>query len=716
MAAKADGLVRLAQAYGVVTEYRDWQGRPARVPESTLRAVLTALGADVTDPERALTAHRLAPWTRMLPPVLVLREGEEASVAAHHSPGKTLRLQLQPEDGSAPVDLHPVPGAARTEHVGAGLIEELRFAIPDDLPSGYHTVHAEGPEARAQMRLIVTPRRLGRPEGLAAGGGWGIAAQLYSLRSRGSWHLGDLSDLNELCIWAAVQHGADFVLVNPMHAPAPVTPMPASPYLPASRRFSNPIYLRPEALPEYALAGPELRSRVHRLHEQLETQLQDAELIERDPVWRAKLDALDQLRAVPRSPGRELSYRWFLRAQGRSLEDWARWCAIAEEHGADWRSWPQQLQDPGSAAVEAFAQEHADRVELHRWLQWLTAEQLLAANDAARHHGMAVGVIHDLAVGVDPAGADAWRMQDVYAQGMSVGAPPDAYSQTGQDWGQPPWRPDALAAAAYEPFRQLVASALASAGGLRIDHIAGLFRLWWIPEGGSAAEGAYVRYDHEALIGILCLEAERAGAVIIGEDVGTVEQSTRDYLRERGVLGTSILWFERDWEGDRQPLEPARWREACMASVSTHDLPPAAGYLRGDHLRLRAELGMLTRPLEQERAEFEAERALWVAALRRQGLLHDAPGSGAAEDEDEEQDVIAALHRYLARTPAVLRSLSLTDAVGDRRTQNQPGTDQEYPNWRVPLSGPDGKRLLLEDVFRDPRVAALIAELRDPRP
>ena len=332
----------------------------------------------------------------------------------------------------------------------------------------------------------------------------------------------------------------------------------------------------------------------------------------------------------------------------------------------------------------------------------LLDEQLSAVQQATRRAGMSLGVLHDLAVGVHPYGADAWSLQDSYAAGISVGAPPDAYNQNGQDWSQPPWRPDRLAESGYAPFRAVLATILRHAGGIRVDHVIGLFRLWWIPRGLGPTEGTYVRYDHEAMIGVLALEAHRAEALVVGEDLGTVEPWVRDHLLERGILGTSILWFERDLADDA-PLPPRRWRELCLASVTTHDLPPTAAYLAGDHVRLRERLGVLTRPVADELAVDAAERQSWLESLRRLGLL--------AEDADEEQTV-QALHRFLTLTPSRLLAVSLTDLVGDRQAQNQPGTTDEYPNWRVPLTGPDGRVLRLEDVMTSPRAAALAAVLR----
>jgi 4-alpha-glucanotransferase len=324
---------------------------------------------------------------------------------------------------------------------------------------------------------------------------------------------------------------------------------------------------------------------------------------------------------------------------------------------------------------------------------------------------------------VHPEGSDSWSLQDVFAQGLTVGAPPDAFNQNGQDWAQPPWRPDRLAELAYAPFRDMVSTVLRSAGGVRVDHIIGLFRLWLIPAGHGPTEGTYLRYDHEALVGILALEAKRARALVVGEDLGTVEPWVRDYLRERGILGTSILWFEFEFNGSGAPLRPEWWREYCLASVTTHDLPPTAGYLAGDHVRLRDSLGLLTRSLEEELAADDAERSAWLEELRKRGALAaaavDAATAGLAPDapdaaDAEVQATVRALHRYLTWTPSRLISVALSDLVGDRRTQNQPGTIDEYPNWRVPLTGPDGKLLPLEEILTSRR-AELLAEVVNPQ-
>jgi 4-alpha-glucanotransferase len=529
---------------------------------------------------------------------------------------------------------------------------------------------------------------------------WGFAVQLYSVRSRASWGHGDLHDLAELATWSGGDLGADFVLVNPLHAAEPKPPVSPSPYLPMSRRQISPLYLRIEDIPEYQGLSAADRARVEALAAPLRAASATAALIDRDAVWAAKLAALELIHAVPLASGRRAERDAFLARDRRAVGDWAAWCALAEVHGPDWRSWPAALADPGSAEVAGFRETLADRIGFHAWLQWLTAEQFAAAQRAARRAGMGIGVITDLAVGAHPGGADAWARQDVIVPGISVGAPPDEFNQLGQNWTLPPWHPGRLAAQAGRPLAELIAACARDAGGLRVDHVMGLARLWWIPAGLPPVQGTYVRYDHELMGGLLAAEVRRAGALAIGEDLGTVEPWLRKFLAERRVLGTSMLWFER--RADGSPRRPGGWRRGCLATVGTHDMPPAAAFLSGEQVTIRSELGLLTRPEAQERAAAQAELAGWLAMLAGEGLL---PGSG----EPSAMEFTAALYAFLTQTPAVLIGVSLADAAGERRPQNMPGTVDEYPNWRVPLGDADGKPLLLEDLPAHEGVRAVAA-------
>jgi 4-alpha-glucanotransferase len=312
---------------------------------------------------------------------------------------------------------------------------------------------------------------------------------------------------------------------------------------------------------------------------------------------------------------------------------------------------------------------------------------------------MPVGIVHDLAVGVDPGGPDGWALQIDLAAGFTVGAPPDAFNQQGQDWRLPPWRPDRLAETGYAPFRDMVRAVLRKGGGLRVDHVLGLFRLWWVPEGASAADGTYISYDAEAMLGILALEATRAGGLVVGEDLGTVPDHVRDALAEHGILGSAVLWFERD-EQDDSPLPPDRWRELALASITTHDLPTVAGWWRDEQVRVRADLGLLTSSVDDELATARQEKAALLDLARGEGLL-------PAEGEPTESDVVLALHLLLARSPSRLVLAALGDAVGDARQPNLPGTVDEYPNWRLPVADGEGRPVSLEALERDERVLQL---------
>jgi 4-alpha-glucanotransferase len=701
----APSLVELARRFGVATGYDDWTGRRMQVPETTLVAVLAAFGvAAGTEQNRnvALTSHLRSHWARPLPATIVGRSAAQTRFWVHVTHGYPAEVWLQLEDGTRRGGVQQVDNFTPPFDLDGRWVGEASFVLPSDLPLGYHRVHLRSGDLETSTALIVTPDWLGLPEQLGARRAWGMAAQLYSVRSGQSWGVGDLTDLTDLAVWSASRHGADYVLVNPLHAANPTTPMEPSPYLPTSRRFFNPLYLRVEAIPEFADLIK--RGRVRRLRSEVQQRAARLDAVDRDRAWAAKRAALKLVHRVPRSAGRELAYAAFREREGRALDEFATWCALAEKYGDNWHSWPGFLQHPRGAGIARFVEKHSDAVDFHCWMQWQLDEQLAAAQSQAVRAGMSLGVMHDLAVGVHPTGADSWALQDVLALGVTAGAPPDEFNQLGQDWSQPPWLPDRLAEQEYRPFRAMIRAVLRHSGGLRIDHIIGLFRLWWIPEGAPPTEGTYVRYDHEVLIGIVALEAHRAGALVVGEDLGTVEPWVRDYLLLRGLLGTSILWFELDRDGTGGPLPAERWREYCLASVTTHDLPPTAGYLAGEHVRLRESLGLLTRSVEDELAADRAELAAWLAELRRVGLLGD--------DEDDPEQIVVALYRYLGRTPSRLVGVVLTDAVGDHRTQNQPGTTDEYPNWRVPLSGPDGCHVTLEDVFTDPRAAALAEAVR----
>lgn len=585
-------------AWGIVDGYEDTLGVWRPTPPATREALRKAMGGDAAEPS----------GNAAVPPVRVLREGQGARLPA---PG-----ELVLEDGTA------LPISDR---------------LPPDLPPGYHDLRFDG---GGVTRLIVSPGRCHLPPGLRA---WGWAAQLYATRSAASWGMGDLGDLARLGRWSRAL-GARLLLINPLGAVTPVLPQQASPYYPSSRRYRNPLYLRVEDVPGAGLAGLDLDTLAA-----AGRALNAERRIDRDAVFRLKMEALTRLwsRFVG-DPG----FDRYCRAEGDALREFAVFCALAEHHGGGWRAWPAEHRRPDAPGVWRFAEARADRVRFHRWLQWLGDRQLAAA--AAE-----IPVMQDLPIGVDPDGADAWAWQDLLADGASVGAPPDLYNQRGQDWGLPPFIPHRLRGAAYEPFVQTIRAALRHAGGLRIDHVMGLFRLFWVVRGWSPAEGAFVHYPADDLLAIVALESARARAVIVGEDLGTVAPGVRETLARHRVLSYRLLWFEPD--------PPARYPELALAAVTTHDLPTIAGLWSRSDVAAQRRLG-----LEPNESGFEAIRE-HLRALA--GLDEDAPVG----------TVIERTHRLLAQAPSALVTATLDDALGVPERPNMPSTTSEWPNWSIAL-------------------------------
>jgi len=591
-----------AAAWGVAPGFHDIGGSWVAANPETVDRVLDAMGADGRDPPRAAAR--------------VVRAGEPLTL-----PGGA---EVVTEDGAV------VPAA---DVAAAGL------------PPGYHTLRRA--DTGAETRLIVSPGRCHLPPDLHA---WGWAAQLYALRSRQSWGLGDLADLRELGRWAAGM-GARALFVNPLYAPLPILPQEASPYYPSSRRFRSPLYIRVEDVPGAAelgdrLAAPAIAGRA----------LNSRRRIDRDEVYRLKMPALEELFAAFRgSP----DFDRYLRDEGPELADYAVFCALSEVHGVPWHDWPAGLRHPRSAEVCRFRVEHERRVRFHQWLQWVLDRQLAEA--AAE-----IGLVHDLPVGVQADGADAWAWQDVFARGVSVGAPPDPFNQAGQDWAVPPFDPWRLRAAGYEPFIQTVRAGFRHGAGLRIDHVMGLFRLFWIPVGEGPAAGVYVRYPSRDLLDIVALESQRAGAFVVGEDLGTVEDTVRDELAARRMLSYRLLWFEE--------RPPAEYRPESLAALTTHDLPTLAGIWEGS----------------------DPDAMVRERLRRYAGVTDGRPTCEVAE----------AAYGALAASPSKLLAATLEDALGVPERPNKPGTTTEWPNWSLALP------VSLEELRRDPRPARLAAALR----
>ncbi|GAA3350625.1 4-alpha-glucanotransferase [Amorphoplanes nipponensis] len=639
-------LTALAEAHGVATWYEDWHRERKDVSAESVIGVLRLLGVDAGSPAsiaRELAAIRTAREQHRLPGTVVVRQGSS----------KPLTGTVHLEDGSR---------------------VSVDGQLPTDLPLGWHRLVT----GEQDVTLVVVPTELPEPPQA-----WGWMLQLYALHSAASWGIGDLGDLRT---FVEGSHGAGLVLLNPLHAITPTLPVPASPYSPSSRRFANPLYLRVADTDAYRRADAPVREQVDALRPRPTAD----GLIDYTAVWQAKRAALELL--------------WPLAGEvdldaDPGLTDFATFCALAELHGPNWQQWPAELRRPDSPAV--LAARGGDRVAFHVWLQQLLEAQLGAANRAAREAGMPIGIVHDLAVGIDPSGADGWLLQDVLAAGVHTGAPPDAFNQLGQDWGLAAWRPDQLIETGYAAYRDMLQRIFRRAGGLRVDHVAGLWRLWWVPPGMGAAEGTYVHYDPEAMLGILALEAHRAGAVVIGEDLGTVLPVVTQTLERMNMLGSAVLWFTRDYDDPAEGYLPAAdYPRNALATISTHDLPTAAGFLVGEQVRVRAELGQLAGPVEAEQEFADKDRAQLLFRLTEEGLI--TPDTPVDE-------IIVAMHEFLARTPSRFVTASLYDVLGELRQPNLPGTTDEYPNWRIPLTAS------LEQVLADPRVARIAEVLSAKR-
>ena len=585
-------------AWGIDALYQDAAGEEQRVSPESIEAIRSAIGRP-PKPPRSLFDE----------PVTVVRHGETLVL-----PGSA---ELRLEDGTT---------------------MEVRDRLPNSVPVGYHEL---APTAGSvSTRLIVSPGRCYLPSGLRT---WGWSAQVYAIRSRSSWGIGDLADLRRLGEWAK-SVGAGMVLINPLNAALPILPQEPSPYWPSSRRYRNPLYLRIEDVPGVERIAAEIRQHAAAAHA-----WNDERKIDRNRVFQLKLDALRKLWGLFQE---DADFDRFQRDEGSSLEQFAVFNVLVEEHGADWRRWPSGYRRPDAVDVRRFAQDHADPVRFHKWLQWLLDCQLARAADPT-------ALIQDLPVGFSPNGADAWAWQDLVALDCSIGAPPDLYNKQGQNWGLPPFIPHELRRVAYEPFIQTVRAAMRHTGGLRIDHVMGLFRLWWVPPGSSPKYGAYVRYQADDLLGIIALESQRAGAVVVGEDLGTVEEGVREQMDECNMLSYRLLWFE--------DTEPVDYPEKALAAISTHDLPTLAGIWTGADFELQRRSG-----LDPDRAAAEQFRQKMVQI------------SGVDPRADVETAALCTFEQ-LAVAPSVIVMTSMEAACLASERPNMPGAESQYPNWSLAM-------------------------------
>jgi len=539
--------------------------------------------------------------------------------------------------------------------------------VPQDVPFGYHRLRSN----RGEQLLIVAPARCALPAGYRE---WAWAVQLYAARSRGSWGIGDLADLRSLGAWSR-QVGAGALIVSPTGAPNPGPVPEASPYFASTRRFRDPLLIAVEAV----LGADVVAATIAPLAAE-GRRLNRRRLIDRSAALALKQAALEAIwgggGALVGEHGERL--RRFTAAGGDELRGWATFATLSEELGSDWRTWPEQYRNPASPSVARYADAHAERIGFHTWVQWLADEQLAKAAAAGPR------IIADLPVGFDPGGFDAWDWQAVLAEGVSIGAPPDPFNLGGQNWGLPPFVPQRLREVRLQPFIATVRAALRHVGGLRIDHVLGLFRLWWVPGDGSADQGAYVRYPVDELLAVLAVESVRADAIIIGEDLGTVGPGVRTRLAARGVLSTRLTPFER--------RSPDAYPRRVLAAITNHDLPTIAGAWTGRDVRDQRAAGI----------DVDARQIAWWR--NRIASLAGLPQTARIED------VVLAAHSTLAASPACLVSATLEDALRVTERPNIPGTGPEQrANWSLALPAP------LEQLMSDPFVADLVRTMRGGR-
>ena len=703
-------LAELIAFCGIETEFNDAWGKPIRVSEPQQLELLKAQGFDTEDDDTArlqLLSRQLDFWQKPLQQVSVQRLGEPLQLSLQvtlEQANTVIALQLTCEDGKHyTCNLTPVDGEL-TQVIVLDDVEYHQYLheLPWQLPAGYHQLAIA--KSTEQQRLIITPGRCFQPEPFTRHKQWGIALQLYALRSDRNWGIGDFTDLgNTLSYLASV--GADFIGLNPIHALYPAMPESASPYSPSSRRWLNISYIDVEAMPGFAncsrtKALVEAPGFVSQISEQ-----RSKDYVDYSGVMQLKLPAMKSL------------YQWFSEQKSTTAKDINKAFKQFKLQGGDsllqlalydalhahlyqqnsdywgWPNWPEQYRDPASDAVMQFSKQHSAELDFYCYLQFIAQQQLAQAQQVAKNAGMLLGLYRDLAVGVSEASTEIWSNPQLYCRQASVGAPPDPLGPAGQNWGLPPMYPYQLYKQAYQPIIDLLRANMQHAGALRIDHVMALLRLWWVPKSAAtAAGGAYVYYPIMDLLGILALESQRNQAVVIGEDLGTVPEGIRELLSDYGVYSYRVFFFETAADGGY--ISPQHYPQQAMATLTTHDLPTLIGFWHCDDLRLGKELGLYQDDvqLQQLYAERHANKQRILDSLHGHriggdGVLpHDYPRS--SEHLGMDKTLNYALQRHLAATSSQLLCLQLEDALEMTQPVNVPGTSSEYPNWRRKLSQP----------------------------
>jgi len=704
---------RLAQLRGIGEAYHNYRGELEHFSVETKAGILGAMGC-VVDDDGAL-AHGIAQaegvrWRKFLPAVATARGGRvgfDVNVTAREF-GSAIVWRVLFENGAQLDGTTSTADCAEVwrGEVGGSWITRRRFELPVDLPPGYHEFEARIAGGDADhCRLIISPPKCFEPEAIAAGRRlWGVAVQLYTVRSRCNWGIGDFGDLQMLIRWVA-KSGAGFLGLNPLHALAPADPARASPYSASSRYFLNILYIAVPAVPEFEhcqaarerLAETETINRLNALRAQQHVDYVGVASLKLEILALLYQDFRDKHLAT--RSGRARSYLAFVAERGAPLQLHARFDALDRYFRATlgcasgWMSWPQEYRDVNGTAAARFALERFVEVEFYAYLQWLAHEQLLQAQALTRELGMPIGLYGDYAVGANPSGSETWVDQASYALGAEIGAPPDPLALKGQGWGIPPPNPAVMQSQRLQGFVGLIRSNMRYYGALRLDHVMSLCRLWWVPGGCAATDGAYVHYPLQELLTVLSLESERNSCLVVGEDLGVVPDEMRRAMPEFGLYHYKVLLFEKLAGRFRRPEEFVR---RALATATTHDMPTLRSYWEARDIDLRRRLRLY--PSEQIESDIVRERdhdrEHLLAALREQGLDPVRPNAPLDPYTDE---LGRALHVYLARSSTALVALQIEDLLGMIDPVNVPGTDSEYPNWQRKLSADVEDMVVRED-------------------
>jgi (1->4)-alpha-D-glucan 1-alpha-D-glucosylmutase len=653
---------RLAGLLGIAPGYVDVHDNQNATPEETKRAIIAAFGLDVSSAGAARDSLAAMEQVQAALVAPLVTPDTYGTIPVRASPGINVAWQVRLEDGGTR------QGRARVEHQDRGNVLWL-----DNLPDGYHRLVARAGDAHAESLLIVAPRRCYQPDELERGRAWGLSCQVASLRGSNDIGIGNLSAVADLAK-SAGRHGASFLGLSPLHALFASDRSKISPYSPSSRLFLDPLLIDLYRIPEFA--GSRAAKLLDGDTAAQNTFLRQLPFVDHGAVWAIERRVLEALWEEIRSRGPSAEFEAFRRENGDNLRLHATFEAISEKLREDGRSWlgewPAAFRDHASPDVQRFVDENADLVRFYEWLQFLADRQLADAARAAANAGMEIGLYRDLAVGGDSGGSEVWAHPDRFAPTLSIGAPPDLLGPEGQNWGLPPFHPLALEAQGLAAFRALVTANMRHAGAIRIDHAFQLQRLFLIPRGQSAKEGAYVDYPFEALLAVLRLESHRNRCLVIAEDLGTAPEGFSDAIMRAGLLSYRILFFEH--ENDGAFKAPDAYPRDALAALTTHDLPTFLGWWRGLDVDLRETFGIFAPDLAaRERAAREADKQRLRQALEQQNL--------SSADDPGEPPLVGSI-RYLARTPSILAAVQIEDATREMNQPNMPGPDRGHPNWK----------------------------------